>query len=554
MGDAASVFKDMDELLNQFCAAHEIPFSRAFKMYLKGHSVKAPGENPWNTYTKLHTHQDHKERELARVGYTIEGFQLLDSEEQQKLRARCWKEFQQSFDSPTECNASLDIFRQFSACDDKEKGISIARRRKLFDGLLNKLAKMADVAALEHKFNYYILCSGNQVHADQSLVDIRMSPGMYGFTEAFCKADATDMKGHMLTWCFGNKAKVIVSNKWDKDPANTPAPFNAPSPPSLLSPSPSLICPSPSPIPPSPSQTALRSDTVGVKADTGKAKLATEVRQVLRALILEGGGALGDSLSAPWKRLGGSCAQWGLQMLNWNPECRYPPETKGGKGIESAHTQELRALLAQAADKTLPLSVQRVDNPAHQQALLDSTRPVITTIPFGKPLKQRLLFANNVVAEEFIHTTRTPKTVKLQDPLPSSKLTPIEDSSDFSPPPVPQSTKGGSKRKVGEGSEAEGRSKCQKAPLSDSSSVKITVGKIVEPALVNLRRQLTDGLSDSTHDGPIRPAPRALDSPPPPPPPSVASRQSSPLPPPPPSLVSRQSVASSPRARSVASS
>ncbi|KZP04815.1 hypothetical protein FIBSPDRAFT_967813 [Athelia psychrophila] len=140
VGAAASVFKDMDELLNQFCATHEIPFSRAFKTYLKGHSAKAPGENPWNTYTKLHAHQDHKERELARVGYTIEGFQLLDLEEQQKLRARCWKEFQQSFDSPTECNASLDIFRQFSACEDKEKGMSIARRRKLFDGLLNKLA------------------------------------------------------------------------------------------------------------------------------------------------------------------------------------------------------------------------------------------------------------------------------------------------------------------------------------------------------------------------------------------------------------------------------
>lgn len=77
------------------------------------------------------------------------------------------------------------------------------------------------------------------------------------------------------------------------------------------------------------------------------------------------------------------------------------------------------------------------------------------------------------MAEEFVHT-RTPKIVKLQDPLPSSELTPIEDSSDFSPPPVPQSTKGASKRKVGEGSEAEGRSKRQKAPLSDSSSVEIS--------------------------------------------------------------------------------
>lgn len=60
-------------------------------------------------------------------------------------------------------------------------------------------------------------------------------------------------------------------------------------------------------------------------------------------------------------------------MFNWNPECRYPPDTKGGKGIESAHTQELRALLAQAADKTLPLSVQRVDNPAHQQGMFSIT-------------------------------------------------------------------------------------------------------------------------------------------------------------------------------------
>lgn len=147
---AAIVYKEMDELLNSFCTAHDILFSRAFKKYLKGHSEKAPGENPWNTYTKLHAHKDHKERELARVGYTIEGFNLLDSEEQQKLRAQCWKEFQQSFNSPAEYNASLDVFRQFNTSDVKAKGISIGKRRKFFDNLLNKLARVVRYNTLSY--------------------------------------------------------------------------------------------------------------------------------------------------------------------------------------------------------------------------------------------------------------------------------------------------------------------------------------------------------------------------------------------------------------------
>lgn len=139
---ATIVFKAMDKLLNGFCTTHNIPFSRAFKTYLRGHSVRAPGENPWNTYTKLHAHEDHTKEELARVGYTKEGFELLDAEEQQKLRAQCWKEFQQSFSSPEECNTSLDVFRQFSTCTTQAKGISIGKRRRFFDRLLNKLDKV----------------------------------------------------------------------------------------------------------------------------------------------------------------------------------------------------------------------------------------------------------------------------------------------------------------------------------------------------------------------------------------------------------------------------
>lgn len=94
---AGNVYKEMDGLLRKFCALHSIPFTCAFKGYIKQHTSKISGENPWNTYVKLHSHPDHMARELARKGFTIAEFNVLDSDEQQKLRGKCWKEFQGSF-------------------------------------------------------------------------------------------------------------------------------------------------------------------------------------------------------------------------------------------------------------------------------------------------------------------------------------------------------------------------------------------------------------------------------------------------------------------------
>lgn len=224
---------------------------------------------------------------------------------------------------------------------------------------------------------------------------------------------------------------------------------------------------------------------------------------------------LGDSLSAPWKRLAPSLAQRGIEMFNWTPGCRFPPKTSAEKGIESAHTHELRALLAQASDKVLPLSVQRVDAARregnfffHQQVykliqipteMLNCIRPVVSTIAFGKPLMRRYLWADNTVTEELVHAGKS-KQVALQAAEPSSELTSIDDSSDSAqgspspsptkPPPAPpvrqrQSKKivtEPSKRKlvhvVEEESETESRPKRQKPQSSDTS---IEVGD-VQPA------------------------------------------------------------------------
>lgn len=98
---------------------------------------------------------------------------------------------------------------------------------------------------------------------------------------------------------------------------------------------------------------------------------------------------------------------------------------------------------------------------------------------------RRFLWANNTVTEELVHAGKS-KTAALPDALPSSELTPIEDSSDSqmsspSPqhpptPPVRQraTKKAAEKRKLElateeQGPETESQPKRQKAPSSDSS-------------------------------------------------------------------------------------
>lgn len=198
---AGNVYKKMDDLLRTFCAQHNVPFPRAFKGYVKQHNSKIPGDNPWNTYIKLHAHPDHTTRELARKGFTIDDFNALDSNAQQKLRGKCWKKFQQSFNSPGECQIALELFKELSALEEKDKGTTVGQRQKIFNALINKLSRIvsdgvcvfvcaaeyyslafpqAEITCLEQDFQYYIICSGSHVHSDHALVEVRMSEGMRG--------------------------------------------------------------------------------------------------------------------------------------------------------------------------------------------------------------------------------------------------------------------------------------------------------------------------------------------------------------------------------------
>lgn len=87
---------------------------------------------------------------------------------------------------------------------------------------------------------------------------------------------------------------------------------------------------------------------------------------------MEAGGKLGDAQS-PWLKLAHLLATYGIQLLNWHPDCPYPPDSKKDRGIEGALTHELRALVAQYSDASLPLSAQRVDNVAHQRGIYFQT-------------------------------------------------------------------------------------------------------------------------------------------------------------------------------------
>lgn len=147
---AGGTYKEMDRLLRKFCTDHNLPFTRAFNNYLKQHSTRAPGENPWNTYTKLHAHPDHTARELDRIGYTVEQFDLLRSDEQQKVRGRCWKAFQHNFATPSEYRTALELFNKISAINEKDKGTSVAKRQKVFGALMNKLSRIVCDSSLTH--------------------------------------------------------------------------------------------------------------------------------------------------------------------------------------------------------------------------------------------------------------------------------------------------------------------------------------------------------------------------------------------------------------------
>lgn len=85
-------------------------------------------------------------------------------------------------------------------------------------------------------------------------------------------------------------------------------------------------------------------------------------------LAVGAGGKLpGDAQTAPWLTLASVMATNHLQACNWNPDCLFPPETGGEKGIEGAPASGLRALVAQFRDKEQPVSFQKLENRADQQ-------------------------------------------------------------------------------------------------------------------------------------------------------------------------------------------
>lgn len=139
---AASVelYKAMDDLAHAFCREHRTNFSRTIKGYSKLHNIKVPGGNMWNMYCQMHGHRDYTVDELDRVQMTKSNFDLLSADEQQRVRSRCWAAFQKSFSCKDDCYIALGFFKYVLAFEEKDHGITIARRTKLFNATANSFA------------------------------------------------------------------------------------------------------------------------------------------------------------------------------------------------------------------------------------------------------------------------------------------------------------------------------------------------------------------------------------------------------------------------------
>ncbi|KAF7967402.1 hypothetical protein HWV62_34405 [Athelia sp. TMB] len=485
---ANDVYRETDASLRAFCELHHVSFKRVLAGYLKRHNLKLPGDNRWNTYTMLHRHIDHKKRELGRIGLSIEEFDALNGKSQQKKRAKCWKLFQESFETPQQCNFALELFTELTGVEEKLKGTTVGKRQKVFSALINSLARHAEVACNLNNFQYWMAVSGSHLHSDHALVEVRMSDGMKGFTDNICHASTDKMKGHMLAWSFKNTSDNILQHDWPEDVTIKAGPSTLPAP--QAGPSADLKA----------LKTAAASDSSessGSSPETSMADLPltdknapAKARHLLRGVLVEAGGDLGDSTSALWRKLPPFLAGNRLQVFNWPADCPLPP--LGNKGIESAGKPGLRAFVLQFSDPKFPIRVRRVDDPVLQQALLNSELPVIYTTTYGTPLSRRSLLANGTILDQLVGAVSGKKSsvaAALED-LPSSELTPLEDSdTPSSSTPSPVKSKGKSKSNVaapakrkihvispGE-SEAESPPKRIKAPSSSSGS-SIEVGEV----------------------------------------------------------------------------
>ncbi|KAF7971666.1 hypothetical protein HWV62_20638 [Athelia sp. TMB] len=416
MDASDNLFVAIEALIHEFCNTHYLPFDRVLKAFTSRHAFRVPGDNMWNTYAALHTHPDHTARELARVGLTLEQFNQQDKAEQQRTRASCWGAFQKAFDTEGECRVTLELFKEVVGIEQRGKGTTIAKREKAFKAMTAKVARIAEAACFKNKFDYWFVACGRHIHSDSSLVDIRMSDGMQGFTERFFKADMDKMKGHALTYCFNDQADKIAERDWadEADPTVTPKGNDAHGDMSSSSSSSSISLPS----------------------DLENVKPAQLARILIRNGFVGAGGKL-DTMSSPWLTLPQLSANCGIRVVNWPPDCPFPCETTGKKGVECLTATELAALIAQFRDAKFPLVFQLVVKEEDKQALRDSTAPVIITAPFGKPTENRRLYCDRTVKPSPKIKTRTLPQADAFEPLPSSELTEL-DETDCTPSASPQ--------------------------------------------------------------------------------------------------------------------
>ncbi|KZP26424.1 hypothetical protein FIBSPDRAFT_887220 [Athelia psychrophila] len=59
----------------------------------------------------MHHHPEHKKRELEHIQLTVEGFDALSPVQQQQMRSKSWKAFQDGF-SPAELDYALELFAE----------------------------------------------------------------------------------------------------------------------------------------------------------------------------------------------------------------------------------------------------------------------------------------------------------------------------------------------------------------------------------------------------------------------------------------------------------
>lgn len=144
--EASKAYETMDLALRAITVKHpEISFARLLKSYFKRHNIKSGGANSWNLYEKMHARPTHQKIELARVGCTVDQFNELSLDAQQRIRKDCYRSFVQSYDTMDDCRHALDVFHELCSVEEKEQGTNGVERRKLFNAVVNRMAKVVSL-------------------------------------------------------------------------------------------------------------------------------------------------------------------------------------------------------------------------------------------------------------------------------------------------------------------------------------------------------------------------------------------------------------------------